>query len=120
MNATATQNPTTTLPLPETLMQMITGAWVSQTIYVAAKLGIADLLKDGAKSSEQLATLTNVDANSLYRVLRALSSLGIFSEKDNRTFELTPIAQYLRSDIPESLIAIALESSQSWIMCFIM
>ncbi len=108
MIATTTQNPTTTLPLPETLMQMITGAWVSQTIYVAAKLGIADLLKDGAKSSEQLATLTNVDANSLYRVLRALSSLGIFSEGDNRTFELTPMAQYLRSDIPESLNAIAI------------
>ncbi|WP_009634355.1 methyltransferase [Synechocystis sp. PCC 7509] len=107
MIATTTQNPTTSLPLPETLMQMITGGWVSQAIYVAAKLGIADLLKDGSKSSEELATLTNVDANSLYRILRALSSLGIFSEGDNRYFELTPMAEYLRSDIPESLNAVA-------------
>jgi O-methyltransferase domain/Dimerisation domain len=102
------QNPTTALPLPETLMQMITGTWVSQAIYVAAKLKIADLLKDGAKTSKELATLTNVDANSLYRILRALSSIGLFSEGDNRCFELTPMAEYLRSDIPESLNAIAI------------
>ena len=104
----ATTNQTTALPLPDTLMQMITGAWVSQAIYVAAKLGIADLLRDGAKSSEELATLTSVDATSLYRILRALSSIGIFSEGDNRLFELTPMAQYLRSDIPESLNAMAI------------
>jgi O-methyltransferase domain/Dimerisation domain len=107
MIATNTRNPTTAVPLPETLMQMITGAWVSQAIYVAAKLKIADFLKDGAKSSEELATLTQVDANSLYRILRALSSMGIFSEGDNRHFELTPMAEYLRSDIPESLNAVA-------------
>jgi len=99
---------TNALPLPETLMQMITGAWVSQAIYVAAKLGIADLLKDGSKTSQELATLTNVDANSLYRILRALSSIGLFSEGDNCSFELTPMAEYLRSDVPESLNAIAI------------
>lgn len=104
----ATQNQSTALPLPETLMQMITGAWVSQAIYVAAKLKIADLLTDGAKSSAELATLTNVDATSLYRILRALSSMGIFGEGANRHFELTPMAEYLRSDIPESLNAIAI------------
>lgn len=108
MMTTSAQNPTTALPLPEALMQMITGAWVSQAIYVAAKLKIADLLKDGAKNSEELASLTNVDAASLYRVLRALSSIGIFSEGENKQFELTPMAEYLRSDIPESLNAIAI------------
>lgn len=115
MTPNTTQNPTTALPLPDTLMQMITGAWVSQAIYVAAKLGIADLLKDGAKSSQELATLANVDATSLYRILRALSSIGLFSEGDNRSFELTPMAEYLRSDIPESLNAVAIMmSGEPW------
>jgi hypothetical protein len=89
-------------------MQMISGVWVTQAIYVAAKLGIADLLKDGAKSSEELANSIAVDAQSLYRVLRALSSVGIFAERENRQFELTPLAEYLKTDVPGSLRAIAI------------
>lgn len=46
-------NKTNQMPLSETLLQMIAGAWVSQAIYVAAKLGIADLLKDSAKSIDK-------------------------------------------------------------------
>ncbi len=48
----------------EALVQMIVGTWVSRAIYVAAELGIADLLKDGPHSSEELATATGVDARS--------------------------------------------------------
>src|SRR5207245_5448193 len=66
-------------PSPPVLLQMATGYWVSQAIYVAAKLGIADLLKDGPQPCVALATATGVDAFSLFRLLRALSSLGIFS-----------------------------------------
>lgn len=76
----------------ETLLQMICGVWVTQAIYVSAKLGIADLLKDGAKSSEELAESTGVDSQSLYGVLRALCSISIFTERDNR-FELTPLGR---------------------------
>lgn len=99
---------TTQIPLTEQLLQMITGAWVTQSIYVAAKLGIADLLKDSAKSCEELAKSTEVDALSLYRVLRALSSIGIFLEVENRHFQLTPLAEYLRTDVPGSLRPIAI------------
>ena len=103
------------MPLPETLLQMLSGMWVSQSIYVAAKLGIADLLKQGAKTSEQLANDTDVDAQSLYRVLRALSSIGIFAEGENRLFELTPLATYLQSDSPSSMRAIAIMfGSEDW------
>jgi hypothetical protein len=105
----------TKMRLSLTLLQKISGAWISQAIYVAAKLGIADLLKDGAKSSEALAKATDVDPDSLYRVLRALASIGLFAERENRHFELTPLAEYLQSDIPGSMRAIALMfGSEEW------
>ena len=59
-------------PSPPILFQMATGYWVSQAIYVAAKLGIADLLKDGPQSCVALATATGADATSLFRLMRAL------------------------------------------------
>lgn len=74
---------------------------VSQAIYVAATLGIADLLKDGPKSIEELAETTGTHAPSLYRLLRALASVGIFIESDGR-FSLTPLAEYLRTDTPQT------------------
>lgn len=108
MSTKAISNQTQPALLPETLMQMISGTWVTQAIYVAAKLGIADLLKDGAKSIEELAQSTAVDARSLYRVLRALSSTGIFAELENSHFELTPMAEYLQTDVPGSMRALAI------------
>ena len=66
-------------PSPPDLFQMTTGYWISQAIYVAAKLGIADLLKDGPQSCVALAAATGADAASLFRLMRALASLGVFS-----------------------------------------
>jgi Dimerisation domain len=61
-----------TQPTPqEQLARMITGYWTSQAIYVAAKLGIADLLADGPKIADELARATGTHARSLYRLLRA-------------------------------------------------
>ena len=51
-----------------------------QAIYIAAKLRIADYLKDGAKSVEELAERTKTHPDSLYRLLRMLASIGIFAE----------------------------------------
>lgn len=91
-------------PLPQmTLLQMIMGNWVSQSIYAAAQLGIADYLKDGEKSYSELATLTNAHGQSLYRLLRALASVGIFAEVAPGKFAMTPLATFLRSDVPGSL-----------------
>ena len=47
--------------------ELITGYWKSQSIYAAAKLGIADLLITGPQTPEQLAAATNTDASALYR-----------------------------------------------------
>lgn len=104
--------------LPQQLDQMITGYWVSQSIYAAAKLGIADLLVAGPQTAELLAEATNTNSSALYRLLRALASVGIFAENEQREFALTPMAEFLRSDIPGSKRALALmsgdEQFQAW------
>jgi len=89
---------------PADALRRMTNAFrVSQAIYVAATLGIADLLEDGPKSADELANTTGTHAPSLYRLLRALASVGIFIETDGGRFGLTPLAEYLRADTPGSL-----------------
>lgn len=87
----------------QALLQMTTGYWLTQSIYVAAKLGIADLLKEHPKTAAELAIATDTHADSLYRLLRALASLGIFAETEPGWFTLTPIAECLQTDVPHSL-----------------
>ena len=87
----------------EQMLQMMSGLWVSRGIYVAAKLGISDHLKSGPKTAEQLAGLTEANADALYRILRMLSGVGIYKEGSDRTFSLTPMAATLISDAPGSL-----------------
>src|SRR5215207_11555534 len=82
----------------ESLRRMIAGFQVSQALYVAAKLGIADLLANGPRGVKELAETTDTDAPTLYRVLRGLASLGVFAEDDAGSFGLTPLAEHLRSD----------------------
>ena len=84
------------------MIQMIMGFWVSRAIYTVAKLGIADILKGGPKSVEGLAEATGSDARSLYRMLRALSSVGVFTELDGQRFATTPLARTLE-DRPGTL-----------------
>lgn len=92
------------------LDQMITGYWISQAIYAAAKFGIADHLKDGPQSIDELARATGTHPDALYRLLRALAAVGIFAEGEPRTFSLTPLAEPLLSDLPGSKRALALMS----------
>jgi hypothetical protein len=90
-------------PPGATLGRLIVGFQVSQAIHVAATLGVADLLADGPRTSDELAVATDAHAGSLYRLLRALSSVGVFHEDDGRRFSLTPMGALLRSDVPGSL-----------------
>jgi hypothetical protein len=83
------------------LTRLVNGFQVTQAIHVMARLGIADLLADGARTSDELAAETDCDADALYRVLRALAGVGVLLEKEGRAFELTPLGSYLRSDSPE-------------------
>jgi hypothetical protein len=85
------------------LLQLATGYRVSQAIYVAARLGVADLLADGQKSSEDLARDTSAHAPSLARLLRALVALGLLREAEPDRFALTTLGAYLQADHPQSL-----------------
>jgi hypothetical protein len=113
-----TPQPNQAMPPQLAVLQMASGYWVSQSIYVAAKLGIADLLKDSPKSCDELATATGTNAPSLYRVLRALASLGVFAETQPNHFTLTPLAACLQSDVPNSFRAFVImqgeENYQAW------
>ena len=69
--------------------------WISKAIAVAAELEIADILEEGPKTIEEIARISGTHAPSLYRVMRVLAGEGIFKEKQNKTFTLTPLAKEL-------------------------
>ena len=96
------------------MIYRITGVWVSQAIYVAAYLRLADLLKDGEKHIEELAKSTGTKSPRLYRLLRALASIGIFIETKPRRFLLTQKAEYLRSDNAHSLRSLSMAIGDEW------
>jgi Dimerisation domain len=79
------------------LVRMITEYLVTQAIHVAAALSIADLLAHGPRASDQLAESAGAYPDALYRLLRALASVGVFREEDGRRFALTPAGEYLRT-----------------------
>lgn len=96
-------------PPPQAVLgQMITGALTTQAIYAAAKLGIADLLSAGPKDVDELGSAVQAHPEALYRLLRTLSSVGVFTETEPRRFALTPMSQLLRRDVPGSQWAFAI------------
>lgn len=100
--------PADSAPAPITLLQMMTGYWVSQAIYVAAKLGIADHLANGPIGVDDLAAVTHSDTSSLQRVLRALASVGVFTETAPGQYGLTPTAALLQTGTPDSMRSLAI------------
>ncbi len=87
------------------MLQLGLGHFRSQAIYVAAKLGIADLLEKGPKSAVELSRMTDTHADSLYRLLRALASIGVFAEDESGRFRMTPLATTLQSNSANSVRA---------------
>jgi hypothetical protein len=92
----------------EEMDRLLTGYRLAQALFVAAKLGLADLLKAGSRTADALATATQAHPRSLYRLLRALASAGVFAEDDQHCFRLTPLAECLQSDAPGSQRAMAI------------
>lgn len=91
------------MPPPVFILQMAMGAIMTQALGVAAKLGIADLLADGKKPVDELASASEAHAPSLYRILRSLASTGVFVETAPRVFANTQVSNLLRSDVPGSM-----------------
>jgi hypothetical protein len=93
------------LPPQLVLYQMSTGHYVSRGLHLAAKLGLADLLKDGPRHYGELAQATAMHAPALNRVMRLLASVGVFEEQENGNFALTPLGECLRVGVPGSMRA---------------
>lgn len=95
-------------PFTMTAIEWVYAHWVSRCVYTVAKLGIADLVKDGSLHCDVLAAKTNTHSDSLYHLLRALASIGIFAETQPRCFGMTPLADCLQSNVNDSIVAEAL------------
>jgi hypothetical protein len=89
------------------LFDMLTGKWISQAVGTVVALGVPDRLAKAAQRCSDIAREVDVSEDALYRLLRALSSVGLFTEKADRRFKLTSMGQRLRSDHPESLAGFA-------------
>ncbi len=89
----------------EQLGRMITGCWLTQMLYVAVKLELADHLADRPRLVSELAQQTGCHEPSLYRLLRGLASVGVFGEQTDGRFQLTDMAEYLRKGHPHSVAA---------------
>jgi SAM-dependent methyltransferase len=84
------------------MMQFIINFWMSRAVWVVAKLGLADLLQSGPKTADELAEATDTHAPSLYRVLRTLTSIGVFQRESDDRFGLTPLSETLITGAPGS------------------
>jgi hypothetical protein len=100
--------PAAAMPPEAQLMQLTSGCLVAPAIYIVAKLGIPDILKDGPKAAAELAEATAADADAIYRVMRATASVGVLEERGGKVFANTPISDTLRQDWPSSTRAMTL------------
>ncbi|MFX0030545.1 MAG: methyltransferase, partial [Candidatus Hermodarchaeota archaeon] len=96
------------------LMTYIAGKTYTHVISVAAELGIADFLADGPKSVDELSNATKTHAPSLYRILRVLDRMGIFSEVYSQVFSLTEASEFLKTDSPFSVKDWAILNGSEW------
>jgi hypothetical protein len=99
--------------LPATLRQLIMGFRITQLTYVAAKLGLADHLEQGPQTPHALAQAVGAEPQALYRLLRALASIGLFAETADGAFRLTPLAQPLQTNLAGSLRGLAILMARS-------
>jgi hypothetical protein len=108
--------------MSELLMRMSTGFWVSRTIYAVAKLGVVDVLHKlgGRGTAEAISShLSDTNPSSLFRLMRTISTLGVFDMQlqgspenlayhQTYSFALNETSQLLRSDVPNSLLPMIL------------
>lgn len=90
------------------VLNLIQGSVITQALYVAAKFGIADVLGDGPLTATEIAKRVGTEPEATYRLLRALSGYSIFAEQADGRFALTPMADALRDDAPDSMRGIAM------------
>ncbi len=105
---------TAAIPPVLALRRLIFGHRVTRIITIAAQLGLADHLADGPKRADELAVLVQADAPTLYRLLRALASVGVFAEVESGGFVLTPLGDCLRTGAPNEMRSWALLEGEAF------
>jgi hypothetical protein len=85
------------------LLHMTTSYIPSAALWVAAELKVADLIGADSTPVAELAKKTNTNEDALFRILRLLAMTGIFTETKPRHFALSPPAELLRSDHPQTM-----------------
>jgi hypothetical protein len=85
------------------LFSLTQGYKTTQALYVAAKLGVADHLQHGPKKAEELAKEVQANPKALFRLMRHLAAIGIFTQDASGKFGLTPLGELLCTDNPESM-----------------
>ncbi len=91
----------------ENLRTMVTGFRVSQALSVAADLGLSDELANGPRTVADLASAVSVDADTLRRLLRALATVGVYTEEPDDSYANTKLSDLLRDDVPGSVRPLA-------------
>ncbi len=86
----------------EQVMGTIIGMIQGRCVVAAAELGLADALAAGPLSVESLAARTKSDAENVFRMMRALETMGVFKQVSPRVFENTPMSECMRKDVPGS------------------
>lgn len=85
------------------IRDLMYGTWIAQSVYAAARLDLADHVSAGARGIDELARRCGADPDTLYRLMRALSSAGVFEELTDRDFAMTPAAEALRTGEDDSV-----------------
>jgi len=100
------------------LLEMMYGFKISQALFVAAKLGMADILSDSSKTADELAKAAGVNSHGIYHLMRMLVSVGVFSLEDNEKFCLNSLGKHLLTGTSDSLrgtvMAMGDEVYQAW------
>ena len=92
-----------TKPVPqEQIFSIVLGFWQARALAVATELGLSDLFAESPLHVDELASRTKTNASALFRLLRALESIGIFTQTSPRVFANTPASECLREDVPGS------------------
>jgi O-methyltransferase domain/Dimerisation domain len=92
----------------EKLTDIIFGRWKSQILYAGVKLGVFDIANSEPISAIEMAKKLSLDSTLLYRLLRALASIGLLKEDHSRRFSITSMGKLLRRDDPQTLRGVAL------------
>lgn len=102
------------LPPPAALINLLSGKFITHALGAAAELGLADQLRSGPRSAAELAQAAGADADAVYRLARALTTVGVFVEHEERRFSLTDVGALLARDTPGSLREMAIFWGQDW------